>query len=174
MVQVFCTGLGAAIEARSDVGGLAQLSFPEQFRRSLEAVAANQPPPRPAAASGVDVLLTPERASVIGLDATSGVLPVNVRITNHSARAYRLRVGDIHLQTAAGEDAAPLASAGLQQRLGAAAARRLQAKLLQDGTLAPEQTFTGVLLFPFDAYSRARVELIDRATGETEGFAIEF
>ncbi|HVO22810.1 MAG TPA: hypothetical protein VMW56_04200 [Candidatus Margulisiibacteriota bacterium] len=33
-------------------------------------------------------------------------------------------------------------------------------------------TLTGWLFFPFNSYVRARVELIDKQTDETEGFSI--
>jgi len=176
LVQVFCTTQGAEVEAKSDQGGLSELSFANDFRRSFEAVTANRPPPRPPAESGVDVLLTPEH-NVEGLDIdliTLGILPVSVRITNHTARDYRFRAAGVLLQTDSGERVAHLTVANFAKQLTTDAAATLRQKALEGGTIAPNETLTGLLFFPFKAYARARVELIDRASDESEGFTIEF
>jgi hypothetical protein len=176
VVQVFCTMQGAEVELQTDQGALAQLSINNDFRRSFEAAAANQAPPRPPAASGVDVLLTPERGTELanlGLDL-SAVLPVSVRITNRTARAYGFRAAKVRMQTASGERVAPLPVADVAAHLNAEAAQGLRTKVLGDHDIAPDATLTGLLLFPLKSYTRARVELIDRASDETEGFAIEF
>jgi hypothetical protein len=178
MVSVACTTLGAEVEAKSDQTGLNDLNFASEFRRTFESAAANRPPPRPPADSGVDVLLTPERASSfadVGVDlSTAGVLPVSVRITNRTQRTYRFRVTGVRLQTAAGERVAPLGNEGLTSQVGAAAAAALRQKALHDSDIASNATLTGFLYFPFNSYARARVELIDKASDEAEGFAIEF
>jgi hypothetical protein len=176
LVRVFCTVQGAEVEAKTDQGGFAQLSINNEFRHSFEAAAANRAPPRPAAASGVDVLITPERGSelsALGLDL-SAVLPVSVRITNRTARVYDFRAAGVRLQTAEGERVAPLAVADFAAHLPAEAAQSLRDKVLTDRDIAPDATLTGLLLFPLKSYTRARIELIDRASNETEGFAIEF
>lgn len=176
-VQVFCTTQGAEVEAKSDQGGLEQLSFGNEFRRTFEVAAANQAPPRAAAESGVDVLLSPDRggATDLGVDLTGlGILPISVRITNRTPRTYGFRVKDVLLQTASGERVHAEPVSEVAKRVDATAAEKLRAKVLGDHTIAADETLTGVLLFPFNAYSGARVELIDRASGEAEGFAIEF
>jgi len=178
MVSVACTTLGAEVEAKSDQTGLSDLNFASEFRRTFEAATANRPPPRPPAASGVDVLLTPERASSfadLGVDlSAAGVLPVSVRITNHTARTYRFGVKGVRLQTATGERVAPLGNDGLTSQIGADAAATLRQKVLHDSDIAPNATLTGFLFFPFNSYARARVELIDKQSDEAEGFSIEF
>jgi hypothetical protein len=178
MVSIACTTLGAEVEARSDQTGLSDLNFASEFRRTFEVATANRPPPRPPAASGVDVLLTPERASGfadLGVDlSAAGVLPVSVRITNHTSRAYRFRIAGVRLQTASGERVAALGNDGLTSRVGADAAAGLRQKVLRDSDLAPNATLTGFLFFPFNSYARARVELIDKQSDEAEGFSIEF
>lgn len=177
MVQIFCTTLGAEVEAKTEEGGLAELNFPSEFRRSFTAAAAVRPPPRAAAASGLDVLVTPERTNGadLGVDlSNTGVLPVSVRISNRTERVYRFRVKGIVLQTAAGEQVAALKAEDMRPQMGAASTESLRQKLLSDRDVQPNETLTGFLLFPFNSYARARIELIDRASDEPEGFAIEF
>jgi hypothetical protein len=177
LVHVFCTSQGAEVEAQSAEGGLSQLNFANDFRQAFATAAADRAPPRAPAQAGVDVLLTPERGggvAQLGVDlSTAGVLPVSVRITNHTGRAYRFIVGGVELQTAAGERSTPLKLDELGKKLDADALRTLRAKALGDHDIEPNATLTGFLFFPFNAYTRARVELIDSASDETEGFAIE-
>lgn len=177
VVRVYCTMQGSEVEAETDQGGVAQLSFTNDFRRSFEAAAASRRPPRPAAEHGVDVLMTPERGAAegLGVDLGSiGVLPVAVRITNHTARAYRFRVAGVVLQAASGERVPPLALQDVTSQLSGDAAQTVHQKVLTDRTIEPNEELTGFLLFPFKSYTRARVDLIDRASDETEGFSIEF
>jgi hypothetical protein len=178
LVQVFCTTLGVEIEAKTDQGGVEQLSFPSEFKRSFEAAAANRAPPRAAAASGLDVLLTPERASgspELAVDLTGhDVLPVNVRITNRSARTYRFREKKVVLRSADGKRVKPLPVADVAARLGADTGGIVRQKHLGDQDINPDQTLTGFLFFPFAPYASAHVVLIDRDSGEPEGFSIEF
>ncbi len=178
MVSVFCTTQGAEVEAKSDQTGLAAMDFPTEFRRSFAAAAANQAPPRAAAAHGVDLLLVPARdggREQLGVDLSGlGILPVSVRITNHTSRTYVFKSKGVRLETAAGTHAAPLAVADVTARLSPEAASSLRQKVVERAELKPDDAASGVLLFPFDAYTGARVELLDRASNETEGFAVEF
>ncbi len=176
MVSVFCTSQGAEIEAKTEGGAVAQLSFPSEFRRSFEVAAANQGPPRKAAETGVDVLLTPGQAGAdIGVDWTSlGVLPVSIRITNQTTRAYRFESNRVELRTASGERAVPLSVGGLTHNLTPEQAAKLRQMVVGDRDIAAHETLAGLLLFPFNAYARARVELVDRLSEESEGFSIEF
>jgi hypothetical protein len=178
MVSVACTTLGFEVEAKSDQTGLSDLNFSSEFRRNFAAATVNRPPPRPPAESGVDVLLTAERGAGFG-DlgtelSTAGILPVSIRVTNHTTRAYRFQVNGVRLQTSNGERVAPLGNDVLTQRLGSAAAAALQTKSVHDEDITPNKTLTGILFFPFNSYARARVELVDKQSGEAEGFAIEF
>lgn len=178
MVSVACTTLGAEVEAKSDQTGLTDLNFSSEFRRNFEAATVNRPPPRPPAASGVDVLLTPERGGSLadlGVNVdTAGLLPVTVRITNHTPRTYRFQVNGVRLQTAAGDRVAALEGEALTAQVGSDDGAALRQKALHDSDVAPNATLTGLLFFPFNSYSRARVELIDKQSDEAEGFAIEF
>ena len=175
LVQVFCTSLGAEVEAKTEQGGLTQRSFPQEFKRTFEAAAAERPPVRAAPASGLDVLLAPERGDALGVDLSdAGVLPVSVRITNHTPRVYRFTVKDVVLQTVDGERVTPSALAGVAAKVPAVAADTLRPKVLSDRDIKPGEVVSGFLLFPFKSYARARVVLIDRASDEPEGFSIEF
>lgn len=177
LVQVFCTTLGAAIEAKTDQGGLAQLNFPAEFKRSFAVAAAARAPERKPAESGLDVLLTPERGNtpVLGVDLSNiGVLPVSVRISNRSTQVYGFRLKDVVLRTENGERGKPLDIKSLSAQVSPADADILKQKTLTDRDIQPGETMTGFLLFPFKAYTRARVVLIDRASDEPEGFSIEF
>lgn len=176
VVRVYCTTQGSEVEAETDQGGIAQLSVTNEFRRSFEVAAANRPPPRPAPEHGVDVLMTLERdAANLGADLSAlSVLPVAVRITNHTPRVYRFRVAGVMLQTASGERVPPLALKDVTAQLSADAAQTVRQKVLTDRTVEANEELSGFLLFPFKSYVRARVELTDRASDETEGFSIEF
>ncbi|MFI5395900.1 MAG: hypothetical protein ACHQ9S_10240 [Candidatus Binatia bacterium] len=178
MVSVLCTAQGAAVEARGEGGGLANLNLPAEFRRSFAAAAVSQPAPRPAAERGLDVLVTPARdggRELLGVDLTGvSILPVSVRITNHTLRTYAFDARAMAMHTSAGRRVAPLAAGALAKALASDLAQAVKQKVLTKATVAPSETLSGVLLFPFDAYTRARVELIDRASDEPEGFSIDF
>jgi hypothetical protein len=176
LVHVFCTVLGSEVEATSDQGGLAQLTFPSEFRRNFETVAAVRPRVRAAPESGLDVLVIPERQQAVdsGVDLNeAGILPVRVRISNRTPRGYHFRVNEVVLQTADGERALPLSITDVPQ-IDQTAANTLRQKLLTDRDVMPDETLAGFLLFPFKSYVRARVVLTDRATEEPEGVSIEF
>jgi len=177
LVQVFCTTLGAQVEAKAEGGGLSDLNFAQEFRNSFGTLAAVRAPQRAAAESGLDVLVEPQRGSTsdLGVDVSDqGVLPVSVRITNRTPRAYRFRAQDVVLQASDGERIKPLAVQDVVAKLGAADAKTIREKLVSDRELQPQETLTGFLFFPFKSYVRARVALIDVASGEPEGFSIEF
>jgi hypothetical protein len=176
VVSVVCTIQGAEVEAKTDQGGLAAMTFPDAFKRSFEAAAADKPPPRAAAESGLDVLLTPERgAGELGVDLSgAGVLPVSVRITNRTPRTYGFHARHVVLQTANGDRSHPLGTQDIVANLSPEQAEIIQQKALGDRIIAPQETVTGLLFFPFKPYQRAHVELTDRASDEVEGFSIEF
>ena len=177
MVSVVCTGQGAEVEAKPESAGVADLNFPAEFRRSFAAAAANQAPPRAAAEHGMDVLMMVERdggREQLGDDLSAvGVLPVRVRLTNHTGRTYQFKMDRVAMVNPAGERVGPLSVDDLRKKLAAEPPPTLRQKMLTAADIEPGQTVTGFLLFPFDSYSRARVELIDSASGEPEGFSIE-
>ena len=70
----------------------------------------------------------------------------------------------------------PIRAAADGAELGdvAAAARLLREKTLVGGRIAPGAVRSGFVYFPLGAYDRARLLMIDVATGEAEGFAVDF
>ncbi|TFH25064.1 MAG: hypothetical protein E4H03_01830 [Myxococcales bacterium] len=55
-----------------------------------------------------------------------------------------------------------------------AASRIIPERTLRSVRLAPGRSTSGFLYYPSGSYDRARVTMIDVATGETEGFIVEF
>jgi hypothetical protein len=169
--------MGAELAAESDAGGLGGFEDTRTFASSVDAVKRNRPPPRPPAATGVDVLVTQEPTTVFADGGSAvgptGVTPVRVRITNRTTRHYSFRRRDVVLRTDDGRRVRPFTDHDLSARLGAATAT-LQSETLQDGPVVPAATISGVLFFPFDAYVGARVELVDTDSDEAEGFSIDF
>lgn len=177
LVQVFCTAMGAEVEARSEGEGLPDLSFASEFQKGFATLAAQRPRPRELAAQGVDVAVHPERAAAnnLGVDFSAlGVVPVNVRIANHTPRSYRLRLTQIVLQSESGQRVPPLPAGEVLTKLAEESRLQVAPRLLRDRTIHPGEQIEGYLFFPFAAYSKARVNLEDLEAEETEGFTIEF
>jgi hypothetical protein len=55
-----------------------------------------------------------------------------------------------------------------------AASRIIPERMLRSVRLAPGRSTSGFLYYPAASYDRARITMIDVATGETEGFIVEF
>lgn len=177
LVQVFCTTLGAEIQAKAEGQGLENLDFAGQFEKTFAAVASARPTPRPMAESGVDVAVVLERPSANGLEvdlSSAGVLPARVRVVNRTQRRYRLHADGVVLQTFQGSRVQPLGLADVAQILPVEKREAATAKLLRDIVLQPGAEVDGYLLFPFGSYARARVTLEDLENEESEGFTIEF
>jgi len=145
-----------------------------------------------AAGASLDVQMEAVRgfASVLDFDADlggAGVLPVRVSIRNGTRRAYDLDPTAVVL-TVSGQRTrvAPLTPADAYARLAAEAganpslgdvnaARGLLAeKALAGGRLSPGASREGFVYFPLGDYDRARLSLIDAATGESESFVVDF
>jgi len=77
------------------------------------------------------------------------------------------------LQTAAGDRARPVAISTVTAQLDAESAEAVRQHALPEGNVLPGTTVSGYLFFPFDAYTRARVEVTDLESNEPEGFSIE-
>lgn len=155
--------------------------------------------PRAAASStptvatgGLNVEMEPLRgfASILDFEAdlsAAGVLPVKVVIVNGTRRAYDFDPGAIVLRRRGARDQVqPLTPTTAHERLNAAAgggaslgdvpaaARALREKALTGARLAPGSTRSGFVYYPLGDYDRARLVMVDVATGEAEGFAVEF
>ncbi|MCX8070831.1 MAG: DUF4352 domain-containing protein [Candidatus Binatia bacterium] len=177
LVQVFCTTMGAEIEAKAEGQGLASLDFAGQFEKTFAAMAAARPTPRPLAGSGVDVAVVVERPSASGLEvnlAEQGVAPVHVRVANHTSRPYRFEVAAVTLQTGDGRRVQPVAAREVLAKLPPEDRARVEPRVLHDRTIAPGETVDGYVFAPFQSYVRARVTLEDVENRESEGFTIEF
>lgn len=177
MVHVFCTTLGAQVEAKAEGGTLENLSFQGEFKKSFQTAATVKAPVREVAEAGVDVLVSPLRSNdpELGIDlSNSGALPVRVRITNRTSRVYRFRTSALVLQSGDGQRVNALRASQVTAKLPAPEAAALESKLVRDATLRPGDAVSGYLLFPFGGYSRARLTLDDVESEETEGFSIEF
>jgi len=177
-VQVFCTSMGAEIEAKSEDGGVGQISFASDFRSAFDKVVSTIPPARVAAAQGLDVVVMPQSGAgttEFPVDLSQrGIFPVLVRVTNNTTRTYQLKSKDVVLQTTSGEKVKSSPVDGVAQGLDPSAAAHVKERHLASGLVAPQATVTGLLYFPLQPYSRARVTLTDQADGEPEGFSIEF
>lgn len=147
--------------------------------------------PLPAAGASLDVQMEAVRgfASVLDFDVDlggAGVLPVRVSLRNGTRRAYELDPTAIVLNVSGQRTrVAPLTPADAYARLAAAganpslgdvnAARGLLAeKSLAGGRLSPGASREGFVYFPLGDYDRARLSLIDAATGESESFVVDF
>jgi hypothetical protein len=165
-----------------------------------ESTAAQAPSPAPstpgvappaAASASLDVQMEAVRgfASVLDFDADlggAGVLPVRVSLRNGTRRAYDFDPTAIVLNVSGQRTrVAPLTPADAYARLAAAganpslgdvnAARGLLAeKALAGGRLSPGASREGFVYFPLDDYDRARLSLVDAATGESESFVVDF
>jgi hypothetical protein len=126
-------------------------------------------------------------SSVLDFDAdvsAAGLLPIRVRVTNGTDRAYDLDPDDLQVRVRGSRTRAePLSVAEATARLEAAggeigdvaaAARIVRDKRLVPVRLEPGQSASGYVYYPRGDYDRAKVTLTDVATGELEGFLVEF
>jgi len=129
-------------------------------------------------------------ASLLDFDADlggAGVLPVRVSIRNGTHRAYEFDPAAIVLNVAgertrvsaltpAGAHARVAAAASMNPSIGdvAAAKALLAEKVIAKGRLAPGASREGFVYFPLGDYDRARLSLVDVATGESESFVVDF
>jgi len=122
----------------------------------------------------------------------AGILPVRATVANNSTRSYRFDTGDIRLRVRGQRQSVSAMPVERAAKLLAAAARKQEEaggppakeasfylSLLADRTLGSRtvkkgERVEGFLFFPVANYVRARALLTDVATGETEGFMIEF
>jgi hypothetical protein len=147
-------------------------------------------PPAVAAAS-LDVQMEAVRgfASVLDFDAdlgSAGVLPVHVSIRNGTRRAYDFDPSAIVLNVSGQRTrVAPLTPTDAYARMEAvgadpslgdinAAKGLLAEKAIAGGRLSPGASREGFAYFPLGDYDRARLSLVDAATGESESFVVDF
>ena len=172
--------------------------LPPDSTSSRAAVESASAAARTAASSAVESALVVRVealrgfASVLDFDAdlsALGVLPVKVFIRNGTKRVYDFDPGTIVVANASARVSA-LTLDEAQQKLDSAvgvgeaaastvgdvaAARKAMAeKSLAGGRIAPGIVREGFVYFPLGDYDRARMSMIDVATGEREGFVVDF
>jgi hypothetical protein len=176
-----------------------QRAAPAGRRETDSGVAGNDATPAAAAAASgvveVEVEMIRGFATVLDFEANvaaASILPIKVSVTNGSSRAYDFDPRNVALRNRGSREAtAPLGAAqavarlkervqggkdGATEELGdvAAAERIIPARELKAMRLLPGATLSGYMYFPDGDYDRARITMSDVATGETEGFLVEF
>lgn len=147
------------------------------------------------ASGGVTIDVEPQHgfSTVLDFDAdvaAAGVLPIKVTIRNGTNRAYQFSPVDLVVRVrgsrvtaeplSAGDAAARLAtragSDGAQTEIGnvASAKKVILDKALRGGKLAPAAIVSGYVYYRVGDYDRAKLTMTDVATGEKEGFLVEF
>jgi hypothetical protein len=149
-----------------------------------------------ATSGGVKFKIQPQLALETKLDfgedlAAGGVLAVKVTVQNGSAETYKLDVDAIELRPREGTNrvtqmdvatAARAIAKATAADLGpsipgpspATIESTLRERALKGRTLKPGDSAEGFVYFPVGSYARARATLVDVATGESEGFLVEF
>jgi hypothetical protein len=149
-----------------------------------------------SASGGVKFKIQPQLALETKLDfgedlGAGGVLAVKVTVQNGSAETYKLDVDAIELRSREGTDkvlqmdiptAAKAVAKATAADLGpgipgpspATIESTLRERALKGRTLKPGDSAEGFVYFPAGSYARGRATLLDAATGESEGFLVEF
>jgi len=180
-VTVTCSNQGAQFEAVTDEGLPASLTFGLDFRAAVEKVAARRitrprlnDQPETGLVIAVEPLRAADAAAEFGNDLnSSGITAVRVKIDNHTDRTYDFTATGVQLVTSEGERVEPLGEARVAE-LATSVTPILRKKRIDDGTIAPNGALSGFLYFPYSAYRRATLVLVDQATEEEEGFSVEF
>lgn len=181
-VTVTCSNAGATLDATTDEPLPGSLTFKSDFASTVGLVAARRIQ-RPQIASrpetGMVISVEPLRAadarSALGVDLpAAGITPVRLTIDNRTDRTYAFTAARVRLESQEGERTAPLSSTEVAARAGAAGQQAAREHAIADAVIAPRDVVKGFLFVPASAYRRATVVLIDQATGEEEGFSVEF
>jgi len=122
--------------------------------------------------------------------ASGGILAVKVKIQNGSTITYKLDPAAIELRNAKDDSVSQIPLAAAASALAKASSTdagpgapppdpaRMEALLreraLAPRTLHPGDQAEGFVYFPTGTYVRARANLVDTATDESEGFLVEF
>ncbi len=104
-----------------------------------------------------------ESKIIFGMDVTT-VLPVQIEITNPTARSYQVEADQIALLTTSGQRVKPLGEKG----------GPFPAPALTSQMVAPKSGVKGYLYFPPGTYTGGRGSLVEKESQESEGFAVQF
>lgn len=207
-VAIECGSEGATLDIRQDGAIVDDVDLKRAFFMSftnVESITAATEEMEKQVAAGtapdsiqrhdlqVDVEPVPGQGAKLhfGLDlATAGVLPVRIRIVNHTERAYSLDPGSLRLSRADRQRVNAMTVAAAAERFVAARdrttgepltklpasaiAEKLSAELFSVEALAPGAQAGGFLYFPLADYRGARLVLTDQASGEPEGVVVDF
>lgn len=206
-VAITCGSAGATLDIREDNQLVDQIDLKRAFFMSFTNVesitaAAEEMEKKVAAGTApesiqrhdlqVDIEPVPGQGAKLhfGLDlAAAGLLPVRVRVANHTGRAYSIDPRGLRLSRADGQRAEAMTVENATDRIvaardpagkpltalsKAAVAEKLSAELFSTRTLPPGAQATGFLYFPLARYRGARIVLTDEASGESEGVAVDF
>lgn len=184
-VVINCSDAGAELDATTSAEGLGSFGFSREFRDTLAGeVARKTERPRMASEEARGLVVKAEALrgdasqSVFGLDLpAAGITPLRIDIDNRSERRYRIDPSQIVLTTVQGQAQKPLPAQAAGQKLAAAYPEAIATVLqheLAPRDIAPGEKVSGYVFFPASSYRRARISLLDVASDEPEGFAIEF
>ncbi len=186
------TGRSGLIVDRGEIKGRRRDAAPSAARAgSGDAGAAAARPAGPSPSGSISVKLEPVRGfgTVLDFDAdvsAAGILPIKVTVENSSKRAYGFDPRDIAVRVRGSRRTIePLTPAEAAARVkGAAggedigdvmtAARIIGERKIVARRLAAGDSVSGYLYYELGDYDRARVRMTDIATGEAEGFLVEF
>jgi hypothetical protein len=104
-----------------------------------------------------------ESKIIFGMDVTT-VLPVQIEITNPTARSYQVEADQIALLSTSGQRVKPLGEKG----------GPFPAPALTSQMVAPKSGVKGYLYFPPGTYTGGRGSLVEKESQESEGFAVQF
>jgi hypothetical protein len=143
----------------------------------------------------LQIVIEPIRGQESKLDfdvdlAAAGILPLRVNVNNRTPRTYEIDPAETQLTAADRSRVRPLSPEQAGERISKARGpdgsqpvtslsaevlgERLRAKLLTAATVRPGDKASGYLYFPLAEYHRARVVAVEKESGESEGFLVEF
>lgn len=182
VITVSCSDSGSEFEASTDESFFRRRELRQGFSRAINAMAEGrieQPRIGSQLQPGLVIAVEPQRnrgaAAEFGADLpASGVTPVHLKIENRTERTYGFQRANVKLVTQEGKSVEPLPLEAVTDRLGSGLRAKLEMKLIGEGDVAPGAMLAGFVYVPVSAYRRATILLMDRATGEAEGLAVEF
>ncbi len=156
--------------------------------------AVAKPPVSRGTSGGFSVELQPQRgfATVLDFEAdvsAAGILPIKIRVRNEGSNIYEFDPADVVVRVRGSRSKAkPLSvreavarlraagGSGKNPDIGdvAAAARIIEKGEIRAARLPPGAQLSGYLYYAVGDYDRATLRVVDVATGETEGFMIQF
>jgi hypothetical protein len=207
-VRISCSPTGTTIDANEDGAMLAQVDIKRGFHHAFTNIVSMRAAdeemqeqidagtaPASQQRRDLQIVIEPVRGHESKLDfdvdlAAGGILPLRVRVNNHTARTYEIDPAATRLTATDRKRVSPLSPAQAGERLAGARGadggkapadlsaqaigERLRAKLFSTTTVRPGEKASGYLYFPLAEYHRGRVVVVEKESGESEGFLVEF